>query len=99
MERFIDEHIEKDKLHCPLLLAASFQDYLKFSGSHSQNGTLFWHFTPKDQALFIIDKFRTKTEPHIPARDLFEAIDTFWHQVAAMRSEQMNDNAKSKTDQ
>lgn len=85
MENFEDVLIENDKIHCPFLLAASFNGLIKFTGSYIQNNILYWYFTPKDKAKLLIQQFNTKTEPHIPAKDLFEAIDTFWKQVNESR--------------
>jgi len=81
-----NSHIENDKIYAPFLLAASFNGLIKFVGSSLDNNTLYWKFTPRDTAKQLIDKFHTKTEPHIPARDLFEAIDTLWKQVAQARN-------------
>ncbi len=83
----MNEYIEKDKTNAPFLLAASFAGLIKFVKSYSENRIVYWQFTPKKEAQDLIDKFRTKTEPHIPARDLFEAIETFWKQVAQARNE------------
>ena len=80
-----DLYIENDKKYCPFLLAASFHNLITFVGSHQDNRTLYWHFSPKDKAELLIRQFRTKTNPSIPARDLFEAIETFWEQVASTR--------------
>lgn len=76
-------YIENDKWNAPFLLAASFHNLIRFVGCHQDNGTLYWHFSPKDKAELLIGQFRTKTNPHIPARDLFEAIETFWKQVGS----------------
>ena len=80
-------HIENDKTNAPFLLAASFNGLVKFIGSYSSGTTLFWQFTPKDKVLVLLEQFQTKTEPHISAKDLFEAIETFWKQVARTRNE------------
>lgn len=85
MKELNDLYIENDKWNCPFLLAASFHNLISFVGSHPDNGVLYWHFTPKDKAELLIRQFRTKTSPAIPARDLFEAIETFWEQVASTR--------------
>lgn len=82
-----DLHIENDKVNAPFLLAASFNGLVKFIGSHSDGTTLYWQFTPKDKVLALLDQLQTKTEPHIPAKDLFEAIEAFWKQVAKTRNE------------
>ncbi len=74
-----------DKQFAPFLLAASFQGLVYFIESNRQNGILYWKFSPKDEAEELINQFRTKTEPHIPAKDLFEAIDTWWKEVAEMK--------------
>ena len=90
MDKSIDSHIENDKHNSPFLLAASFAGLITFNGSQSKNGVLYWQFSPQDKALKLLDQFQTKTEPHIPARDLFEAIETFWKQVAHTRNGGMN---------
>lgn len=78
-------HIENDKWNAPFLLAASFQGLIKFRGDYSQDGVLYWQFFPKAKAEELIRQFKTKTNPLIPARDLFEAIDEFWTQVSQVR--------------
>lgn len=75
-------HIENDKTFCPFLLSCSFNGLLKFEGSFLQNGILYFQFSPKLKALELIDQLETKTEPHIPTKDIFEAIDTFWQRIA-----------------
>lgn len=87
MEKFKNVHIENDKFNAPFLLAASFKGLIKFLGSHIDNGILYWHFYPEDKVKFLLEQFRAKTEPTIPSKDLFEAIETFWKQVAEMRNE------------
>lgn len=82
-----DLYIENDKINAPFLLAASFNGLIKFIGSYSTNQVLYWQFSPKYKAEKLINQFSTKTEPHIPAKDLFEAIETFWRQVSQARSE------------
>ncbi|MBI5452868.1 hypothetical protein HY945_05400 [Candidatus Gottesmanbacteria bacterium] len=84
-----DVYIEKDKVNAPFLLSASFNNLVEFIGSYSQNGILYWQFSPKDKVLTLLDQFNTKKEPHIPARDLFSAIETFWKQVVKTRNEGM----------
>lgn len=81
--------IENDKLNAPFLLAASFRGLVKFLGSHSDKGILYWHFFPEDKCRFLLEQFRAKTEPPIPAKDLFEAIETFWKQINEVRNERM----------
>lgn len=85
LQELNDLYIENDKWNAPFLLAASFHNLVTFVGSHLDNSTLYWHFSPKDKAELLIRQFRTKTNPSIPARDLFEAIETFWEQVASAR--------------
>ena len=80
-----DLYIENDKWNCPFLLAASFHNFISFVGSYHTNGILYWQFSPKEKAELLINQFRTKTNPPIPARDLFEAIETFWEQVGSTR--------------
>lgn len=79
-------HIENDKTLCPFLLSCSFNGLLKFEGSVLENNVLYFQFTPKEKALELIDQLQTKTDPHIPARDLFEAISTFWKKVESSRN-------------
>ncbi|HLC51646.1 MAG TPA: hypothetical protein VJI98_00195 [Candidatus Nanoarchaeia archaeon] len=85
MNNLEDVFIENDKINAPFLLASSYNGLVKFTGSHIQNGILYWYFTPKEKAKLLIDQLRTKTEPRIPAQDIFSAIETFWQQVAEMR--------------
>ncbi|MBI2021808.1 hypothetical protein HYS93_02935 [Candidatus Daviesbacteria bacterium] len=87
MSNVEDLYIEKDKVNAPFLLAASFNGLIKFKGSYSNGSVLYWQFTPKDKVLSLLDQLQTKTEPHIPAKDLFEAIGAFWKQVAKARNE------------
>ena len=85
MKELNDQHIENDKRYCPYLFAASFQNLINFVGSHQDNGKLYWHFSPKNQAEALISQFHSKTSPQIPPLDLFEAIETFWRQVTNAR--------------
>lgn len=78
-------HIENDKIQAPFLLAASFSGFIEFIGSSSERNILYWQFAPKEEAEALIGKLRTKTEPRIPAKDLFEAIETFWKQVSDLK--------------
>ncbi len=82
-------HIENDKFAAPFLLAASFKGLIKYLGSHCDKGILYWHFFPQDKCEFLLEQFRSKTEPQIPAKDLFEAIETFWRQINEVRNERM----------
>ena len=86
MDQFKNVHIENDKFNAPFLLAASFRGLVKFLGSHIDKGVLYWHFYPEDKIKCLLEQFRSKTEPSIPAKDLFEAIETFWKQVAETRN-------------
>ncbi|PIR42208.1 hypothetical protein COV25_04270 [candidate division WWE3 bacterium CG10_big_fil_rev_8_21_14_0_10_35_32] len=79
-------HIENDKVNAPFLLSAYFCGLIKFVGSYSKNGVVYWQFSPKERAQTLLTQFYTKTEPHIPAKDLFDAIDTFWKQVSEARN-------------
>ena len=79
-------HIEKDKTFCPYLLSCSFNGLLKFEGSYLQNKILYFQFSPKSRALELIDQLQTKTDPHVPAKDLFEAISTFWRKIEESRN-------------
>lgn len=86
MEKFRDVYIEQDKTNAPFLLAASFSKFIRFEGSHFQAGILYWYFSPKEKAKELLLQLRTKTEPHIPAKDLFEAISLFWQQLYAEKN-------------
>lgn len=83
-------YIENDKWACPFLLAASFHHLIDFKGSFTNNGVLYWQFSPKDKALLLITQLHTKTNPPIPARDLLEATETFWQEVAKTRNRGIN---------
>jgi len=85
MEEYNDSYIENNKFQAPFLLAASFQALIKFQGRSINNGVLFWQFSPQVKAKLLIDQFKTKTEPHIPAKDLFEAIETWWQEITEMK--------------
>lgn len=93
--RNIEDLDINDKVNAPFLLAASFNGLVKFLGGHTQNGILYWEFTPKNKVQLLINQFGTKTEPHIPAKDLFEAIETWWKQVAEIRNGE-NKNEQSR---
>lgn len=95
-KEFKNVHIENDKLNAPFLLAASFRGLVKFLGSHSDKGVLYWHFFPEDKCKFLLEQFRSKTEPVIPAKDLFEAIETFWKQVNEVRDERNRNGSIKK---
>lgn len=97
MNNVEDLHIENDKINAPFLLAASFTGLIKFIGSYSTNKVLYWQFSPRNEAILLIDRLRTKTEPRIPAKDLFEAIETFWKQVSQARNEGINRNGEIQT--
>lgn len=90
-----DLYIENDKWNAPFLLAASFQNLIQFTGSFTKNGILYWQFSPKYKALSLVEQFRTKTNPSIPARDLFEAITVFWQQIAKTKKSEMNYGEKN----
>lgn len=89
MEELQGIYSTKDKWQAPLLLSASFSGLVEFRGSFEQNGTLYWSFTPRDKAVELLVKFQTKLEPRIPSKDLFEAIEVWWRQVAAVRNGEM----------
>lgn len=82
----MDTYIENDKRLAPFLLAASFSGLIKFIGSDTKSGVLYWQFSPEDKVLSLVNQFQTKTEPHLPAKDLFEAIETFWKQISQLRN-------------
>lgn len=81
----MNTYIENDKTYSPYLLAASFCGFIKFEGNFSKDRVLYWKFSPEVIAKQLINQFETKTEPHIPAKDLFEAIETFWKQVSELK--------------
>jgi len=87
MNRLNDSYTENDKFNAPFLLAASFQGLIQFLGTIVDNRVLYYEFSPKNKAQELINQLRTKTEPKIPAKDLFEAIETFWKQVNEVRDE------------
>ncbi len=75
-----------DKKFAPFLLASSFNNLIKFVRSYSKDGILYWQFSPKEKAQKLLNQFSTKTDPPIPAQDLFLAIEVFWKQVAEAKS-------------
>lgn len=96
IQKLNDLYIENDKWQSPFLLAASFRGLLTFHRSFIDNGILYWEFSPKDKANLLLEQFRTKTEPHIPAIDLFQAINEFWKQVSKARNGEIK-NERQKT--
>jgi len=91
-----ETYVEKDKWNCPFLLACSFNGLLKFEGSSSQNGVLFFEFSPKDKALNLIKQLRQKKDPKISFLDFIQATDTFWKEVYGLRNEKSNDHGNKK---
>lgn len=86
MESIDEIYIEKDKHNSPFLLAASFIGLVTFVGTSIENGIVYWQFAPREKAIQLLDQFYTRTEPHIPARNLFEAIETFWKKVSEAKN-------------
>ncbi len=78
---------EKDKTNAPYLLAASFNGLIHFLGSEWRNGILFLKFSPKEKAEELIQNFQTKSDPRLPAKDIFDAITAFWKQIAKRGAE------------
>lgn len=85
IEKQSNLYIETDKRFAPYLLAASFHGLLSFKGHYTQNSILHWIFSPKVRALKLIEQFQVKTDPHIPAQDIFAAIETFWEKIASYK--------------
>ncbi|HSW88903.1 MAG TPA: hypothetical protein VLG12_07105 [Candidatus Saccharimonadales bacterium] len=77
------------KINCkesaPFLLAASFQGLVQFIGSDYSDGILYWKFTPTENVKKLLTQLKTKTEPRIPANDLFNAINTWWQEIGEMK--------------
>lgn len=78
--------LNNDKLEAPYLLAASFKGLVDFIGAEVNNRVLFWKFSPADKARELVGQLYTRTEPHIPAYTLFNAIETFWKQISEIKS-------------
>lgn len=89
-------YIENDKQNAPFLLAASFTGLITFLGSYVQQGVIYWKFSPKDTVIELLDQFHTKTEPHIPAQNIFEATETFWRQVSGVRNGGMKNGSGTR---
>ncbi len=83
----MNEYIENDRFNAPFLLAASKNGLIQFTGSYIKNGILYWKFTPYENALTLVTRLNTRTEPHIPTKDLYLALETFWKQVSKMKNE------------
>ena len=75
----------KDKQVAPFLLAASFSKMVKFEGKQLEGDVLYWLFSPEKEVNELVEKFYTKNEPHFPARDLFEAIETWLTDLKALK--------------
>ncbi len=84
-----DEYIENDKIYAPFLLAASTLGLIEFIGSYIKDGILYWKFRPRNECLTLITQLTTQGEPRIPAKILFNSIETFWKQISSMRNEGM----------
>ena len=80
-----DVYVENDKTFAPFLLACSYNGLIKFEGSHVEGRVLYYHFSPKQKAIELIEQFQSKTTPPIPPKDVFEAWDVFWRQVEKTR--------------
>lgn len=78
-------HLENDKWAAPFLLAASFQGLLRFEGSEVIQKVLYWRFSPKEAAKLLVEQFATGCEPPIPARNLLDAVATWWKQIAELK--------------
>lgn len=85
INRLENQYIVTDKRLAPWLLSASFHNLISYKGHFVKNGVVHWVFAPKDKVLELIDQFSVKTEPHIPAQDIFMAIETFWEKVASYK--------------
>lgn len=85
MQKLENIYLENDKINAPFLLAASFQGYIQFIRSEYKNGILYWKFSTPEQAQKLLTQLRTKTEPPIPAKDLFDAISSWWQEIAEMK--------------
>ncbi len=81
-----NELIENDRFNAPFLLAASFSGLVKFVGSETKDGVLYWRFSPKETAQKLIEQFNTKTESRTPAKDLLEATALWWQQVSELKT-------------
>lgn len=82
--------LNNDKLESPYLMAASFNGLIDFVGAEVNNGVLFWKFSPANKARELVGQLYTRTEPHIPAYTLFNAIETFWKQITEIKNGGMN---------
>lgn len=95
MQEIKNIHIENDKVLSPYLLSCSYNGLIKFEGSYLQNRILYFQFSPKAKVVELIDNFQTKTDQRIPAKDIFEAIKTFWLKIEESRNGEIkNDNNK-----
>ena len=75
----------KDKQVAPFLLAASFSEMVKFEGKQLEGDVLYWLFSPQKEVDELVQKFYTKQEPRLPARDIFEAIETWLTDLKALK--------------
>jgi len=77
----INIFVTNSKIHAPFLLACSFNGYISFIRSFTQNDIVYWEFTPYEKAHELIDKFEVKVDPNVPLKDIFAAQDVFWRKV------------------
>jgi hypothetical protein len=75
----------KDKSLAPFLLACSFANLVKFEGKSMDSKTLYWFFSPSNIVNKLTEQFSSKTEPHIHAKDIFEAQDVWLDDIRSIR--------------
>lgn len=65
---------EKDKNLATFLLAS---DGVAFCGTKTEGQTIYFLFKPRKKALKLVKHYFSRTEPHIPAKTLLEAVDSY----------------------
>lgn len=75
-----------DKELAPFLVACSNQGILTYVKSYDIDGIVSAQFFPKDKAVLLVEQFYTRKEPHINAKNIFEAVEYFWRKVAVIKT-------------
>lgn len=75
----------KDKKIAPFLMACSFENLIKFEGKAIENGVLYWFFSPPNTVSKLTEQFSSKTEPHIHAKNIFEASDVWLDDIRNLK--------------
>lgn len=73
--------ITQDKDYAPFLYACSQNALVGFVSESTQDGIVFWEFTPNFIAKDLIKKYEMRLPLGIPEKDISDAKDVFWRRV------------------